>query len=128
MVYIRLKDIAERAGVSINTVSRALKDRSDIGEETKRKIKAIADELGYIPNASASRLRSRENHLIGVVITHIDNAFYARILQGINDAVTDSGYTILVLSSGEDLGRETDILKPCSRYDHRSLTRSREQP
>ncbi len=111
MSYIRLKDIAEKANVSINTVSRALKDRSDIGEDTKKKIKRIADELGYIPNASASRLRSNENKMIGVVITHIDNAFYARILQGINDAVAKLGYTILALSSGEDLEREEVLLK-----------------
>jgi len=111
MTYIRLKDIAEKANVSINTVSRALKDKSDIGNETKKKIQQIADNLGYIPNASASRLRSKENKMIGVIITHIDNAFYARVLQGINDAVTDRGYTILALSSSEDLEREGKLLK-----------------
>jgi LacI family transcriptional regulator, galactose operon repressor len=111
MIYIRLKDIAEKANVSINTVSRALKDKNDIGIETKQKIRQIADELGYIPNASASHLRSKENKMIGVIITHIDNAFYSRILQGINDAVADLGYTILALSSGEDLEKETLLLK-----------------
>jgi LacI family transcriptional regulator len=111
MTYIRLKDIAEKANVSINTVSRALKDRKDIGDETKKRIQQIADQLGYIPNASASRLRSKENKMIGVVITHIDNAFYARVLQGINDAVADLGYTILALSSGEDLDKEGRLLK-----------------
>jgi DNA-binding LacI/PurR family transcriptional regulator len=49
--------------------------------------------------------------MIGVIITHIDNAFYSRILQGINDAVADLGYTILALSSGEDLEKETVLLK-----------------
>lgn len=111
MAYVRLKDIAEQAKVSVNTVSRALKGRSDISIETQKRIRAIADELGYIPNATASRLRSRENMMIGVIITHIDNPFYARILQGINDAVAEAGYTILALSSGEDLAKEAELLK-----------------
>ncbi|MBF9016994.1 LacI family DNA-binding transcriptional regulator [Oceanispirochaeta sp. M2] len=111
MAYIRLKDIAEKANVSINTVSRALKDQDDIGVETKKRIQEIADDLGYIPNASASQLRTKSNKMIGVVITHMDNAFYARILQGINDAVADLGYTILALSSGENLDKENTILK-----------------
>ena len=111
MAYIRLKDIAEKANVSVNTVSRALKGRSDISVETQKRIREIADELGYIPDASASRLRSRENKMIGVIITHIDNPFYALILQGINDAIAERGYTMLALSSGEDLTKEAELLK-----------------
>ncbi len=111
MGYVRLKDIADKAKVSINTVSRALQDKSDIGEETKRRIRKIADELGYIPNASASHLRTQSKKTIGVVVTHIDNAFYAKILQGINDAIVKSGYTILALSSNEDLERESRMLR-----------------
>ena len=58
MGYVTLRDIAERAGVSVNSVSRALKDREDIGDETKARIKRIAGELGYVPHAAASNLRS----------------------------------------------------------------------
>lgn len=111
MTYITLKDIAVRANVSVNTVSRALKGRSDISIKTQERIRRLADELGYIPNATASRLRSGKHRMIGVVITHIDNSFYARILQGINDAVSETGYTILALGSGEDLEREREILR-----------------
>lgn len=111
MHYVRLKDIAERAGVSINTVSRALKDKADIGGDTKDRIKKIAEEMGYIPHATASGLRSNHNKTIGVVVTHLDNTFYSQILQGINDTLSESGYTILVLSSNEDLGKEERIIK-----------------
>jgi len=110
MAYITLKDIAERTGVSINTVSRALKDKPDIGADTKRRIRETAEALGYVPNATASNLRARRSKTIGVVVTHLDNAFYARILQGINDAISDSVYTIITLSSNEDLGREGRII------------------
>lgn len=110
MGYIRLKEIADEANVSINTVSRALKNKSDISVETKQRIQKIADDLGYIPNASASHLRTSSKKTIGVLVTHIDNAFYARILQGINDAIVKSGYTILALSSNEDLERENQMI------------------
>ncbi len=109
MVYVRLKDIAEKAGVSINTVSRSLKDKPDIGEKTKQKIRQIADELGYIPHANASGLRSRKSNTIGVIVTHINNAFFSRILQGISDAISSYGYTIMTLTSNEDIAREKDL-------------------
>ena len=111
MKYIRLQDIAEKANVSINTVSRALKGKKDISRETTELVKRIADELGYIPHASASSLRSNENNTIGVVITNIDNTFFGRILQGINDALVKYNYIILTLSSNEDVDKEKKILK-----------------
>jgi LacI family transcriptional regulator, galactose operon repressor len=111
MAYVTLRDIAKNAKVSINTVSRALKDRSDISEATKKRIQLIANDLGYIPNVSASRLRSKENKMIGVLITHLDNGFYTRILQGISDAFADTGYMIIALSSNEDLKTEESLLK-----------------
>ncbi|MEW5816228.1 MAG: LacI family DNA-binding transcriptional regulator [Spirochaetota bacterium] len=111
MAYVRLKEIAERANVSINTVSRALKDKHDIGIKTKKRIHSIAEELGYIPHATASSLRSKCNRTIGVVITHLDNAFFSSILQGINDAIVNHGFTILTLSSNEDPETEQRILR-----------------
>ena len=111
MRYVTLKDIAKQANVSVNTVSRALKGKNDIGKATTERIKKIADELGYIPHASASNLRSNRNKTIGVVITNIDNAFFGRILQGINDALSEYGFTILTLTTNEDIEKEDIILK-----------------
>jgi LacI family transcriptional regulator len=116
MGYVRLKDIAARADVSINTVSRALKGKSDIGPSTIHKIKKIAEEMGYVPDAAAVSLRSRTSKAVGVIITYIDNSFFARILQGINDVVSTHGYTIITLASNEDLDKETEILKLLTAY------------
>lgn len=114
--YVTLRDIAGEAGVSINTVSRALKDRDDIGVDTKLKIKAIAERLGYIPHAAASNLRSGGSKSIGVIVTHIDNAFFSRILQGVNDCVSASGYTVLTLSSNESCESELRYIKLLMAY------------
>jgi LacI family transcriptional regulator len=114
--YVTLRDIATRAGVSVNCVSRALKDRDDIGDATKARIKAIADELGYIPHAAASNLRSGASKSIGVIVTRIDNAFFSRILQGVSDCVSERGYTVLTLSSNEDVEAERRAITLLSAY------------
>lgn len=114
--YVTLRDIASEAGVSVNTVSRALKDRDDIGVETKLRINSIAERLGYIPHAAASNLRSGGSKSIGVIVTHIDNAFFSRILQGVNDCVSASGYTVLTLSSNESHESEVRYIKLLMAY------------
>ncbi len=114
--YITLRDIAEKAGVSVNSVSRALKDRDDIGDETKARIKAIAADLGYIPHAAASNLRSGTSKSIGVIVTHIDNAFFSGILQGVTDCVSERGYTVLILSSNEEIEVERRAITLLSSY------------
>jgi LacI family transcriptional regulator len=114
--YVTLRDIASKAQVSVNSVSRALKDRPDIGDETKARIKRIAEELGYIPHAAASNLRSGASKSIGVIVTHIDNAFFSRILQGVNDCVSEKGFTVLTLSSNEDPGLELRSIRLLISY------------
>ena len=114
--YVTIKEIAEKAGVSVNSVSRALNDKSDIGEKTKAHIKKIAEELGYIRHIAASGLRSGGTKSIGVIVTHIDNAFFSRILQGINDCVAEKGYTILILSSNEDVEVEARDIRLLMAY------------
>jgi LacI family transcriptional regulator len=110
MKYARLKDIAEQAGVSINTVSRALKEKSDISPDTIRRIRAIADKLGYVPHAAAASLRSKATKTIGVIVTYLDNPFYARILKGVNDALAEYGYTAMIWENSEDIAKERHIL------------------
>jgi LacI family transcriptional regulator len=114
--YITLRDIAEKAGVSINSVSRALKDREDIGADTKNTIKRIAQELGYIPHAAASNLRSGVSKSIGVIVTRIDNPFFSRILQGVNDCVSERGYTVITISSNEDIVTERRAITLLTSY------------
>lgn len=89
---VRLKDIAERCGVSINTASRALRDCSDIGETTKKKIKKIAEDMGYVPNTISDFMRSGgKTNFVGVVVSSTTNPYFTicineivKKLQGIN--------------------------------------------
>ena len=116
MRYVRLKDIAERTGVSVNTVSRALKGKGDISQDTAQRIRNVAEELGYVPHAGAVSLRSKTTKTIGVIVTYLDNPFYARILKGINDALAQYYYTAIILENSEDIEKERYILTLMASY------------
>lgn len=75
--FVTLKDIAESLGLSINAVSKALRDRPDISEETKKKVRQKADELGYIPDNQATSLRRGRTNLIAVVFNDFYNPYFS---------------------------------------------------
>jgi len=106
MSHITLKDIAIRAGVSVNTVSRALRNKPDINDETKKGIIEIAERLGYTPNVLAKSLRSKRTKTIGVVISDISSPFYSSVVKGIEDEAQEKGYSIILSNTDEQYKKE----------------------
>ncbi|MBI0579844.1 LacI family DNA-binding transcriptional regulator [Neobacillus cucumis] len=98
---VSIKDIAKKAGVSISTVSYALNGNPKVTEETASKILAIANELNYIPNAAARSLKKQETKIIGVFLTNYGGAFYGQLLQGMQEALSQEGYELIVCSGRE---------------------------
>mgnify|MGYP001020444660 CR=1 FL=1 len=98
---ITMKDIAKIAGVSVNTVSRALNDRPEINEETKQSIKKIAQELNYVPNTIAATLASKKSKSIGLVIPDICDPFFAMQARGVEDAARKHGYSVIIINTDE---------------------------
>ncbi len=96
MPPVRLKDIAQQAGVSVMTVSKVLRDEPDVSANTKTRIRALAQEMGYVPDALAQSLRTRSTRLIGLIIPAITNPIYARLLLGVEDRVHNAGYDLLL--------------------------------
>jgi DNA-binding LacI/PurR family transcriptional regulator len=99
-----IKDIAKKAGVSITTVSRALNGYDDVSEKTRRRIREIAEELNYSPNAVARSLVSRKTRTIGLIISDINragakDAFAFEVLCGINDRAGELNYDLLLFST-----------------------------
>src|SRR5437868_15112472 len=86
---IRLKDIAEKAGVSLMTVSKALRDSSDISLKTRERIRKLAAELRYVPDSMAAGLRTKRSNLFGVVVSSIADPIFARILFALNERSFD---------------------------------------
>lgn len=97
---VGIKDIAKKAGVSISTVSYALNNSPKVTEETRARIKAIADEMNYVPNMAARTLKRRQTNLIGVYLTDYGGSFYGELLEGIKKGLAEYNYGMIV-SSGE---------------------------
>ncbi len=108
--YITLKDIAKKAGVSVNTVSRALNNKPDISKETKKKIIQIAKELNYRKDFTASSLRRKESKIIGVILADSANPFYSEVLKGIEAASKDFGYNIILINSERNYEQEASAV------------------
>jgi DNA-binding LacI/PurR family transcriptional regulator len=103
---VTIKDIAKILGVSISTVSRALKNHPDISIETRNQVKELALKLNYEPNALALSLRKNKTNTIGVIIPEIVHHFFSTVISGIEDLAYEKGYNVLVCQSNELYERE----------------------
>ena len=107
---VTIKDIAKRAGVSRSTVSRALQDHPRIGQDTKDKVRRIADELGYVPNYIAQSLSARRTLTIGVVITGVNNPFTWKVVEGVDVTAHAHGNSVLFSTSRNDHHHEMEVI------------------
>lgn len=108
---VRLKDIADRTGFSVNTVSLALRQSPRIPEETSLRIREAAEALNYLPNHVAKSLVSRETKTIGLVLTDITNPTLTHVAQAIELALADRGYSTLFATSNNDPAEEKRVIE-----------------
>lgn len=105
-----LKEMAEQLGVSIATVSRALRNSHEVGEEMKTRVQELAKKLNYRPNPFAQSLRQQKPKVIGVVVPNLVTHYYAAVLDGIEDYATKAGYAVVAANSHEDHIREEKVI------------------
>ena len=103
---IRLKDIADDLGVSLMTVSKALRGHTDISDETRERVLRRARELRYQPNWIARSLATRRSYTVGLVIPDLMHSFFAEVANGLTKSLAASGYQIFVANSDEDTEAE----------------------
>lgn len=96
---VTLQDIANHTGYTVNTVSRALKDKSDISLATREYIQKVANEMGYIRNVAASSMRSGRTKTFGVIVGGLSNPYYSIMSDSIYNAATEYGYSLLIQCS-----------------------------
>jgi LacI family transcriptional regulator len=108
---VRLKDIAQIVGVSVMTVSKALRGEPDVSDATRAKIKKLAEDLGYVPDSSAQCLRSKTTRLFGLVIPSTTNPIYARIVFAIEERAHELGYDLLLCHTYNKPEREDACLR-----------------
>ncbi|GAA5172207.1 LacI family DNA-binding transcriptional regulator [Modicisalibacter zincidurans] len=96
---VTITDIAKHVGMTNMTVSRALNKPDKVKPETRERILAAASQLGYVPNAFASHLRSRKNRLVGLVTASVDNPFYSEVIKAISRSAAQHDYTIMLIDT-----------------------------
>jgi DNA-binding LacI/PurR family transcriptional regulator len=109
--HISLKDLAKELGVSISTVSRALKNHPDISPELTLKIQRLARERNYTPNPLAMGLLRQQTKMIGVIVPDIVTYFFSSIISGIEEVAKKHDYYIVISSSYESYQKEVESVK-----------------
>jgi len=105
---ITIHDVASKAGVAVSSVSRALSNHPDVSRRMQVKVQEAAKELGYFPDPVAQSLRRGSTRTVGFVVRDLANPFFSEIIHGAEQALTDAGYTLLVMNSGGDAAREVE--------------------
>ncbi len=103
---VSIKEVALRAGVSVGTVSNVLNRPDSVAEPTRLAVVAAIDELGFVRNGSASRLRSTRSHVVGLVVHDIGNPFFAEVARGAEQALELRGYTVMLCNSAATPDRQ----------------------
>lgn len=106
-----LRDVAERADVSMMSASRALRGDRGVSDGLRERVLRAAEELGYRRNESARQLRlGSGSNLVGVIVTHLSNPFYARLTLGVQQVMQARGMEVVLGNTEEDPGRERELI------------------
>lgn len=103
---LKLEDLAKKLKVSKVTVSKALRNHPDISEETKNKVRELADRIGYVPNFMAKNLSARKSNIIGLVVPKIAHFFFGSIIESIYNTAFENNYETVITVSQESAERE----------------------
>ena len=104
-------DVAQRAGVSVASVSRVLNGLAGVGVAVRQRVEEAAAELGYIPHAAARALASQRTRIVGAVVPTLENATFAVAVEALQQRLSAGGYTLLLASSRYDLASEAQQVR-----------------
>lgn len=113
---LTMDDVARAAGVSKQTVSAVVNNKSGISEKTRERIRKIMIRLDYQPNLLAGSLRGQSSFTIGVLIPSITNPFYPELVRGIEDEAQRRGYSLFLCNSDENPEKEVEYLQLLRRH------------
>lgn len=108
---VTMKDVAQRAGVSVMTVSRAFKQHASVGEDTRKRILEIAEDLGYVFDSNAATFRSQRTGFVAVLIPSINNANFADTVGALSEVLKDADLQVLLGYSNYDIHEEERIVE-----------------
>src|SRR5689334_15775179 len=105
---IRMKDIARDLGVSVVTISKVIRNHSDISDETRERVLNRMKELNYQPNYAARALVTGRTMSVGLIVPDLVHPFFAQVAKGLSASLRAQGYGLLIASSEEDPALERD--------------------
>lgn len=112
---VTIRDVAERVGLSITTVSRALDGYTDVAEETRKIVIRVSQEMGYVPNRAARQLRNHRSDTIGYILPssspRFSEPFYSEFIAGIGDEAAIHGFDLLVTAASPDMEEEKETYR-----------------
>jgi len=112
---VKLKDVAASAGVSTATVSLVLNNKPGVNANTREKVLKASGALGYTPNGIAQQLATRRSLTIGLIVTDIENPFFAAVTKYLDEFTKDAGYELIFEISDDDLDREEASIRDLIR-------------
>ena len=107
----RLKDVADRAGVSTATVSRVLNGLGPMSDEARGRVLKASQALDYHPNWLAKSLRGRRTNTIGLILPDIENPFFTSLVKGVEQAASERDWNVILCNTDEDLQREEVLVR-----------------
>ncbi|WP_139902057.1 LacI family DNA-binding transcriptional regulator [Clostridium thermarum] len=110
-----IKDVAERSGVTVTTVSRVLNNRGYISENTRQKVYKAMEELNYQPNEIARALLKRKSNLIGLIIPNVSHPFFAELTNYVEYYAYKNGYKVLLCNAYQDSKKEKEYINMLKR-------------
>ncbi len=108
---VTIRDIAQHAQVSVTTVSRVLNERPDVKEETRTKVNAAIEELGYSPNIVARGLVLQRSHVLGFIVPDITNPSFPELARGIVSRARSCGYSVMFYDTNHDRRVEKEAIR-----------------
>src|SRR5665213_780390 len=108
---VRLKDIAARAAVSLMTASKAMREASDVSAQTRARIRLLAQEMGYVPNAMAQGLRTRTTRLLGLALPTVADPIFAGTVAAIEEGAHEWGCDLILAHTLDHPEREEACIR-----------------
>ncbi|NBU35960.1 MAG: LacI family transcriptional regulator [Bacteroidetes bacterium] len=108
---IKLSDISKALNLSVSTISRALNDSHEIGEETKKRVQSYALKVNYRPNLIAQSLKDRNTRYIAIIVPEISNSFFAEVVNGVEYEANKKGYHVVIYQTHDSAEKEIDNIK-----------------
>lgn len=99
-----IRDVAREAGVSIATISRLFNGSARVSDDTSKRVREVAERMGYWPNGAARSLITKRTHALGVLLPDLYGEFFSEVIRGIDLAARREGYHLVVSSSHSDPG------------------------